>query len=345
MTTPETGDAHTPAQNSQTKKLDSPTPLQNRAASRSFWATIIVLATATIGLIIASAIRAPNSDSEPPTSREIPETILEGMFTDANKESLKAVVAEIDPALLDVYAPVYAAIPIYVDFHYSVLGEYTELTEAVRRQAGNSLYEHLFNGFGERLEDAGSKLDQQYVDAYKKSLENQIKREFPSESTQLPPGKITEMTLQKMMDRARYTVPLATTAATIVGSGALKKITAGMASKLAVKIAAKASAKAAAKGGSALAGAGTGVLVCAWSGPVAVICGVGGGIAAWLFVDAVVINLDEYFNRSEFEKDIRAMIDEDRAEKELFFEKALQKKGLEMDDFTMKSLQSGENKN
>ena len=277
----------------------------------------------------------------PPTSREIPETILEGMFTGANKEALKAVVTEIDPTLLDVYTPVYPAIPIYADFHYSVLGEYTELTEAVRRQAGNSLYEHLFNGFEERLEDAGSKLDQQYVDAYKKSLENQIEREFPSESTQLPLGKITKMTLQKMMAKARYTVPLAITAATIVRSGALKKITAGMASKLAVKITEKASAKAAVKGGAA-AGAGSGALLCAWGGPVAaVVC----GVAAWFFVDAVVINLDEYFNRSEFEKDIRAMIDEDRAEKELFFEKALQKKGSEMDDFTMKSLQSGENKN
>ena len=83
-------------------------------------------------------------------------------------------------------------------------------------------------------------------------------------------------------------------------------------------------------------------LLCSWSGPGAAACGVVGAVAAWLVTDAVIINLDEYFNRDEFEAELRQIIGEDRAEKKLLLEAALKEKAIIMDaaakDFTMREL-------
>ena len=86
-----------------------------------------------------------------------------------------------------------------------------------------------------------------------------------------------------------------------------------------------------AKGGSALAGAGGGALLCSWSGPGAAVCGVIGGAAAWLLADAAVIGIDEFFNREEFESQLRMILDEDRAQRRDQFSAALAKKAAAID--------------
>ena len=108
-------------------------------------------------------------------------------------------------------------------------------------------------------------------------------------------------------------------------------VSATIAKKLAAKVAAKASAKGLAKGGGVLAGAGGGALLCSWSGPGAAVCGVVGGAAAWLLTDAVVVNIDEYFNREDFENELRTLLDEDRAKKRKQLTAALRDKAVAID--------------
>jgi hypothetical protein len=78
-------------------------------------------------------------------------------------------------------------------------------------------------------------------------------------------------------------------------------------------------------------GVGGGALLCSWSGPGAAVCGIVGGAAAWFLTDAAVINIDEYFNREDFEAELRAILDEDRAEKHELLVTALQQKAAAMD--------------
>jgi len=297
--------------------------------SRFFWGTVLLLATLVIGQSVVGNLRSTESSSISPV--ELPRTILEVILSDTAVEAKESVDRDLDKLLDSVYGPAYAAIPAYADFHYSVLGEYVELTEAVRGQMSEGLYERLFDGFEQRLLDAGSSLDQRYVEEYQRILQEKIAGQATPESISLPLGDVTQAILQDAIARAQITFPIATVAVAIVGSGSLKVVSATIAKKLAAKIAAKATAKGLAKGGGVLAGAGGGALLCSWSGPGAAACGIVGGVAAWFLTDAVVVNIDEYFNRDEFEADLRTILDEDRAEKRDLLLAALEEKAAAMD--------------
>ncbi len=302
---------------------------KNVIVSRFFWATVFLLAVAMLALTVAGSIQTTQPPR--PQSVEIEPTTLERILTDTAISAQKAVAPDIDAYLDDVYAPAYAAIPAYAEFHYSVLGEYVELTEAVSGQMSDALYERLFDGFEQRLATTAVVLDNRYAEEYQSILHEQISGQMLPDGTPLPLGEITDAVLQDALSRAQTTLPLASVAVGISGSSSLKLASATMAEKLAAKVAAKASAKGLAKGGGVMAGAGGGALLCFWSGPGAAVCGVVGGAAAWFLTDAVVVNIDEYFNREEFEAELREILNEDRAEKRELLAGVLQEKAVAMD--------------
>ncbi len=134
----------------------------------------------------------------------------------------------------------------------------------------------------------------------------------------------------------------------LVGSGGVKALTAGAAKTFGTKIVAKAAAKMTVKSGAAALGAaGTGIALCAWTGPVAVACGAVGGVAAWLLADAVIVNLDEIVNRDEFEAGLHSLVDGHRTKIKQSLDRALASKSHEMDretkevveDFRLRDLQ------
>jgi hypothetical protein len=338
-----------PGHESEDKNARSP---NSKTAARFFWATILVLAGATIGLTVAGAMRTPERLAPPaveplaPSAIEISPTMLESILSGAARKAEEIVAPDIDAVLQRVYEPSYAAIPAYAEFHYSILGEYTEITEAALGKVSDSLYKRLFSGFDLRFKYETAFLDKRYAEAYRSALKDQIADALPEGSKGVPLGEMTQSVLRDAMSRAKITLPLATVAAGIAGSGALKAVSATIAKKIATKIAAKAAVKGAAKGGGVLAGVGGGALLCSWSGPGAAACGLVGGAAAWFLADGLVVNIDEYFNRDEFEAELKAMIDEDKAEKRQLIEAALQKKAAQMDketselikDFTLQDL-------
>lgn len=308
-----------------------------------FWATILTLAIGTALLVVFGSVR---NQTNIPSEYEISPTTLETIFSDTAEVARLAVEPDVGAVLRSVYAPVYAAIPIYAEFHYSVLGEYTELTEAALGQMSGAIEERLFAGFGARLNGAAQTLDQRYVEEYQNALRNNIQSKIPAENLSLPLGQMSQSVLEDAMSRARIAFPIASVSAGIVGSGGLKAISALIAKKMATKIAAKAAIKGVAKGGGVLAGVGGGALACSWSGPGAALCGIAGGAAAWLFTDAVIVNIDEYYNRAEFEAELRMMIDDDRRAKEVMINAALERKAAAMDaasdsileEFTLRDL-------
>lgn len=300
--------------------------------SLSFWATVLFLAFATIGLMLAG--RSHMVDAPHPQTFELPRTTLERLLSETAVSAIEVVELDIDALLDTVYGPAYAAISEYATFHYSVFGQYVELTAAVQGQMSEGINDRIFDGFEQRLTDAASLLDQRYVEAYRTILQQQISDELATVGISLPLGEITNAALQDAVARAQTTLPLSTVAAGIVGSGSLRVVSAAIAAKLATKITAKLAASGVIKGGTILTGAGGGALLCSWSGPGAVLCGVVGGAAAWLLTDAVVVNLDEYFNREEFESDLRALLDEDRSRIRDLLIAALEDKAAAIDEQT-----------
>lgn len=311
----------------------------NKAVLRAFWATIVAMACVTIGLALAAVLRAPESEKLP---RELPSTVLERLFSEAARKARAELTHRIDDVLYEAYSPVYAAVPAYASFHYSILGEYTELGRAALGEMSATLGGQLFAGFEDRLRREAAVLDRVFAAAYRKAIEDAIAEAVPTASAKPLLGPMTKAVINDAIDRAQITVPLASVATTAAGSGALKAATTAMAKKIGARVAIKAAAKGAAKGGGVLTGAGGGALACSWSGPVAVLCGVLGGAAAWLITDAAIVNIDEFFNRDEFEADLRRLIDQDRAEKKRLLEDALKAKAAEMDaaakDFMLNEL-------
>lgn len=323
------------------------TPARTNMASLAFWSILLFLAIATVGLALIGNMRA--GDTAQSNEVEIALTRLERALSASSREALSVVVPDIDPLLSDVYRPVYAAIPEYVTFHYSVLGEYTELALTTQGRIGILLQERLFDGFDQRIDGSVTSLDEKFVEAYESTLDAQIQAAISEETPHGVLNEATQLVLNDAVTRAGITFPVAGTAG-LVGSGGLKALTAGIGAKLAAKVSAKAAAKGALKGGSVLAGVGGGGALCAWGGPLALACGAIGGIGAWFLADAAIVNIDEFFTRDEFEATLRDLVDQHKAGTKQRILQAFELKGQELDkaiaeDFRLREIYNAGSEN
>ena len=297
----------------------------SKTALWSFWATIAVFA----GMVVAVAGGLFEDEI---ALVEIPPLELREILTEAAQTAHSETVIAVDEVVSKLYEPVYSAVPAYVDFHYSIIGEYTELSAALSGKMSAELQSRLFNNFDANLKKTGAKLDGLFIERYKQALDSGTRERLEGGLDR--PGPITNFVLQDSLSRAKTTAPVATAAAGVAGSGAIRTLTATMAKKLLAKTVVKATTK----GAAALAGGGTGALACSWGGPLAVLCGVAGAAVAWVATDAAIINVDEALNRDEFEAELRAMIARDQEAKKQFFRDALTRKANMVEDFTLREL-------
>ena len=289
--------------------------------ARWFWGSIIMMAAISIVLSVVAALRlsdgshesrssAPSTngaESDVPVEQSASE--LESKLSNANKIALEAVRLKIGPLLDAAYQPAYDAIPLYANYHYSVWGEYAELGSAALGDVGVKLQEMLFDGLDGRLREVGIDLDHSFNSRFEAEL-NASTTGAGSAGSSL--GPLTMLAIQNAKTRMAITVPVSTAAA--IGTAATIKVAAtAIAKKIAAKLAIKATAKTGGKWAAAGTGAGVGGAACWWSGPGAGLCAAVGGVGAWLVADYGIVKLDEYWNRDEFEADLRTMIDEQKA--------------------------------
>ena len=326
---------------------------QRKLFARFFWGTIIVLALASLGLIAIGLLRSDHSTSdlrEEPQAEEgqaavqeveIEPNTLQEVFERAARRTRAETSDAIDPLLDELYVPVYGGITSYADFHYTVLGEYTELVGAALGTAADAIENRLYDGFDERLERVANTLDARFADEFRTVLMQELQAEIPSELSDVPLAPVTQQAIEDALARVRVTVPVGTVMATVGGAAAIKAVSAAIAAKVATKVAAKAAGKGVAKGTGILGGAGLGALGGSWGGPVgAAVGGVIGGAAAWFAVDAAVVTIDEYFNRDDFEADLRVMVDEHQGVVRGHLISALEGKSEDMQNFTLQDLSS-----
>lgn len=303
-----------------------------------FWGGIILMAGLSILLSLAAVLRTNIDWNEPENvassedgfrteaNSEKSAYELKNMLDEATKVSLTAVKSQIGPLLNDAYQPVYASVPAYADFHYSVWGEYAELTEAALGDVSGKLQEMLFSGLEARLNSIGTELDSIFNSEFYKELETNTPT---SDGAEFNPGTLTQLAVQGAVARMQVTVPVGTAVA--LGAGAaIKAGAAAITKKIAAKLAVKAAAKTGGKWVASTTAAGTGAALCSWTGPGAVICAAAGGIGAWIVTDYGIIKLDELWTRDKFEADLRAMIDEQKAIHRAAIEKATAARAAEI---------------
>jgi len=317
--------------------------------ARWFWGSIIFMATLSILLSVMAMlhqgadITVRAQDEYVPANRspiEVSASELENRLSAANLAATDAVRRQIVPMLDAAYQPAYDAVPKYVEYHYSVWGEYAELGAAAIGDVGAKLEEVLFSGLEPRLESVSVRLDEVFSSTFQVEIEKEITRMAVSGATL---GPLTENAIGNALRRMLVTVPVGTAA--ITGT---KAIAAMVAKKIAAKLATKAALKAGGKWAVVGTTAGAAAALCSWSGPGAGLCAAAGGVGAWLVADYGIVKLDEYWNREEFEAELLEMIDEQKFALQVALKNAVTARALavqemsgvvvEQHDFTLREL-------
>jgi hypothetical protein len=156
------------------------------------------------------------------------------------------------------------------------------------------------------LERVKTYLEKNYPGLNRKEL-NELLRELEQKPEFLDIGSvISSDTLKRVGEKVSVAVAAAVgyKLALKVAERIAFKIDAKILSKLAQKLAAKAGSKLA----SVLAGFGSGVAVCAETGPVSLLCGVVGGVIAWVATDYAINKLDEVLSRKEMRLELVKML-------------------------------------
>lgn len=284
-----------------------------KGLARWYWGTAGLLIVAALGV---STLAGRQVDGAAPVDEEVAEDRDPGedsggwadaVMREAEQAAMK-VMDEIDPDLDAAFAPVYAGIPRYMDFHYSLKGEWLELSASVLGQMENQLEEHLFTGLEDRIADISQGLQTDFDRLWLASVEASLAESLAAR------GPFVELARQSVRDAQER---VGTTAAVFgslgVGASALAVVPHVVATKLGQKIAGKVAVRTGARWATVASGAGSGALLCSWAGPAAAACAVAGIVVTWVGVDYAMIKLDEHVSRDDFEQELHALVDEQKA--------------------------------
>lgn len=295
--------------------------------SRWFWGTIVLLLVITVSLELLATWQAGRHGVEDTIGSSVDQTEtkatqVERWFNAAGEEAQK-VREQIRGHLDEAYAPVYAGIPKYMDFHYSLTGEWLELGSAAMGNLGSGLEEHLFDGFDTRLGDVSENLALEFDQRFRTALDEAMTAE-PGGPEAF--GPVASRALRDSQNRLKTTT--GTIGVALVGGATLKVFTTAFAKKLAIKLAAKVGAKTGMKWAAATTGGAASAAACSWTGPGAVACAVVGAAITWVATDVAMIKLDEHVSRDDFERDLRALIDDHKKQTQRAMEQMLASKIL-----------------
>jgi len=218
----------------------------------------------------------------------------------------KSTDSQIDQA----FEPVYNNIDAFLDFHYSVIGEYTELGAAATGKIAETIKKKLFgSAFDSYLTKAQNSINSAYLD----NLQAHIKQ-INIKATKGIDKKLNAKILQDLnADIAqRFTLQEIKVGA-LVGTVAAIKIISIISAKIAVKASSKIAVKTAAKSTAKVASAGSAAAAGTICGPFMWICSPVAATVAWFGTDALIVTGDEYLHREAFKKEIITMIDKQKA--------------------------------
>ncbi|MBW0157608.1 hypothetical protein [Sedimentimonas flavescens] len=299
--------------------------------SRWFWGTIALLFMVTLVAKLLASWHAGRNDVEgadegsPGGQSETKTTYVERAFTVA-EEKAEGARREIGPLLDKAYAPVYRGIPAYMDYHYSLKGEWLELGSAALGEIGVGLDSYLFSGLETRLTALAVELDRDFDERYSIALDEALAK-VPGGRAAM--GSVVTRAIDDAKSRMEKTAGVF--AAGALGGVSFKALTKGFAKNLGTKLAAKVAAKTGTKWVTVASGAGIGAGACSWAGPGAAGCAVVGAVITWVGVDLALVKLDEYVTRDEFERDLRELIDNQKEETYRALEAMLDGKALDAD--------------
>lgn len=256
---------------------------------------------------------------------------LLGTLDDDLARARTAVQAEadraVDAALDELFAEVEQGVEGYLDWYFTVIGEYERLAASVAGDFGalmsEQLERHLFGDtrFADRLEAASDAIEASSASAMAAAagrLGERAAAEVKSE-----PCRLDGVSLHALgdLERDRMRAAMATTGGAAAGVVTAKLLAKNAGAMVAGKVAAKKGFKVAAgiagkvaakKGGSILLSATAATALCAPTGPMAVLCGVVAGTVTWLTIDKAMVEIDEALFRDEMRAELLEAVAEQR---------------------------------
>ena len=237
----------------------------------------------------------------------------------------------IDSALDTAFGKAEQGVDRYLDWYFSLLGDYTRLAAVVggdvARLMSAKLSQHLFDDthFKRGIEVASANLESETLQRMTGVAESVGARIGGAASNS--PCPIKRIDLDRLVDLERDKLRMAVSTTFGVGVGTLtarylmRRPVAAVAGRLAargtVKTAGQFLAKGAAKrGASSLTATGSGIAICAPTGPAALLCGAVAGIVTWFAVDKAMIEIDEALFRDKMRDELLSGLTEQRARME-----------------------------
>ncbi len=257
-------------------------------------------------------------------SREQLRTQLDAKVDAERTQAMQTVDEEVREGLDVMFIDIEQGVDHYLDWYFTVLGEYQRLaavfTADVAATMREQLEKYLFadSDFDTQLGALDSALEEMTTARFAE-LTPQLREKLATASCEI--GTLAVVPLSEL-DHDTLRASVAATSgvgAGIVASKALaSKTTAAVVGKVAAKKtfqtgAALATKTLAKKGSSTLLSAGVGTAVCAPTGPLAILCGVTAGLVTWFTVDKALVELDEVLNREAMRADILAVLGEQKA--------------------------------
>lgn len=248
---------------------------------------------------------------------------------DAQAEIDAARGEQIESAVATIFAGAEERVDDYLDWYFTVTGEYSRLVAAVAggfpELMQRRLEETVFGGVN--LEGEITSLREAVMASTLKSYlsvasetRNDLEQAIAGNSClkdfmQFQPIFNVESDVRRAASAFATGSVVGSTASAALAKKVVSSTLAKAATKQSFKLAAGAAMKAAAKkGGASLMAAGTAAAICAPSGPIAILCGAGAGAIAWLGTDKVFIEVDEALHREEMKEDLLFTLNEARDE-------------------------------
>lgn len=302
-----------------------------------FWNTILFFIVVSFVLLVAVFIKQNNQEnttnSKNPSKTAITSNIVE-IFSDEIKQNLKnkaPLILENFEATKDNINYIINSnldgffntiidenLDSYLDFHYSVKGEYIQLFSMALGDINKLINEKLLgNNFNNKLNLVSNNI----IEESYKSIENHLNFTKNLATTEVD-LKLNQNSLSNLSEKIENNLKqnLVNTKATLITSAVATKLAISIATKVSAKVAAKTTAKMSAKLATSSTAATSGVLC----GPAVAICGTIAGIVTWFGTDAVVISADEYLNKDEFRKEIIDSLNEAKEELKVQFSPILE---------------------
>jgi len=303
------------------------------AVSRYFVATILLLAGPYLYLS-ALLTEIPPPPPPPPSPCKVDDSAGSRLATDldehvgqAAKKAKRKADEQVEASMDKLFADVEAGVEGYLDWYFSVTGEYERLAAVAAGELAESMASeverHLFEqtAFAARLENMSAEV----VEGASRTMANAAKEagqrvrfELAESPCLLEGVNISGLgNLRRDKLRASVAATSGVSVATLSAAVALKKavaaVPAKMVSKKGLQVGAGMASKAAAKkGGSSLLSVLGAAAACSPGGPVAALCGIGAGLTTWILVDKAFVEVDEVINRDEMRAEILASLREQR---------------------------------